>query len=152
MATSNDPTSRRKWLLQALIGAVSVTAAAVAFPVLAFLRPQRKATQSGLELVAPYTVNQLVRDANGEWPAPFEFGGKPCLLVKKPDGTVKAFNAVCTHLECTVSYRPDQEDIFCNCHNGVFSIDGQNVSGPPPKPLLEYTVTLRGEQIIVSRS
>lgn len=103
-------------------------------------------------MVAPYKVNQLERDANGEWPAPFDFGGKPCLLIKKPDGTVKAFNAVCTHLECTVTYRSDQQDIFCNCHNGVFNTDGQTVSGPPPKPLEEYDVTLRGEQIIVSRS
>ncbi len=152
MATRNGSSSRRKWLLQALIGVVSATAAGIAFPVLAFLRPRRQLVAGGLEVVAPYKVNQLERDANGEWPAPFDFGGKPCLLIKKPDGTVKAFNAVCTHLECTVTYRSDQQDIFCNCHNGVFNTDGQTVSGPPPKPLEEYDVTLRGEQIIVSRS
>lgn len=152
METPNDLAGRRKWLLRTLAGAVSVTVGAITYPVLAFLRPTRNNMAAGLELVAPYRNDQLVPDADGQWPAPFEFGGKPCLLVKTPDGTVKAFNAVCTHLECTVKFRPDKGDIFCNCHNGVFNIDGQNVSGPPPKPLEEYNVTLREEKIIVRRS
>ena len=156
METRVDPVGRRKWLSWMLGAAVSVTVVAIAFPVLAFLRPRRKGTAAGVELVAPYRNDQLVLDSEGQWPAPFEFGGKPCLLVKTPDGTVKAFNAVCTHLECTVKFRPDEKDIFCNCHNGVFNTDGQNVAGPPPKPLEEYKVTLRGqtgqEQIIVARS
>ena len=57
---------------------------------------------------------------------------------------VKAFNAVCTHLQCTVEFRPAKADIFCNCHNGVYNLNGRNVSGPPPRPLEEYKVTLRG--------
>jgi Rieske Fe-S protein len=106
-------------------------------------------------MVAPYRVDQLVPDAKGNWPAPFDFGGQPCLLVKTSDGTVRAINAVCTHLQCTVTFRVDKQDIYCNCHNGVFSAEGKNVSGPPPKPLETFKVTLQGtsgqENIIVSR-
>ena len=142
MEPDNNSPSRRNWLLTGLIGAVTLTVATLAYPILAFLRPRRKIAAAGLELVAPYQVNQLVRDANGEWPSPFNFGGKPCILVKTADGTVKAFNAVCTHLECTVKFRADEGDIFCNCHNGVFNTDGQVVAGPPPNPLEEYKVTL----------
>jgi Rieske Fe-S protein len=68
---------------------------------------------------------------------------------------VRAFNAVCTHVDCTVIYRSDPGDIFCNCHDGVYDLSGQNVSGPPPRPLEMYQVTLRGDQgkeeIVVSR-
>lgn len=147
---------RRNWLLHALQVSIVATLGALGYPVARFLRP-RLATKSGtLEVKAPYKVNELRPDAEGRWPAPFEFAGKPCLLVRTPDGEVKAFNAVCTHLECTVEFRAATGDIFCNCHNGVFDLNGHNVSGPPPRPLEVYKVSLRGtagqEDIIVSRT
>jgi len=155
MAKRSSGAPRRIWLFRALGAAVSVTVAAIAYPILAFLRPRRTGGALGVEMVAPYRAGQLVLDAEGHWPAPFDFGGKPCLLIKTSDGTIKAFNAVCTHLQCTVEFRSAENDIFCNCHNGVFNLDGRNVSGPPPRPLEEYKVTLRGEpgqeEIIVSR-
>jgi Rieske Fe-S protein len=100
-------------------------------------------------------VNELKPDANGRWPAPFNFNGKPCLLIRQDD-EVRAFNAICTHTDCTVEYVPEKGVIFCACHNGVYDVEGRNVSGPPPRPLEMYKVTLRGqpgqEDIIVSRS
>ena len=147
---------RRNWLLRCLQAGVAVTLGAIFYPVVSFLRP-REATGSGaLQAVAPYRVNDLKPDAQGHWPPPFDFGGQPCLVIRTPDGVVKAFNAVCTHLQCTVEFRPAQEDIFCNCHDGVYNLNGINVSGPPPRPLEEYKVTLQGtagqEEIIVSRT
>ena len=147
---------RRNWLLTSLQASVMVTAGAIFYPVVRFLWP-RPATSSGeLQVIAPYRVNELRPDAKGRWPAPFNFGGKPCLLVRSSDGEIRAFNAVCTHVECTVEYRPQQGDIFCNCHNGVYDIHGRNVAGPPPRPLEAYKVTLGAgrpgqEEIIVSR-
>ncbi|NOX54078.1 MAG: Rieske (2Fe-2S) protein [Planctomycetes bacterium] len=118
-----------------------------------------------MEVVAPFRVNQLP-NAPGN---PFNFGGKPCLVVLTPEGEkrlargerlqpgdIRAFNAICTHMDCTVHYRPDHGDIFCSCHNGVYDLNGHNVSGPPPRPLETYKVTLRGspgqEEIVVSRT
>lgn len=155
---------RRSWLLRSLMAAISATVVAIFYPVAWFLRP-RKATVSGAsEVVAPFRVNELP-NAPGN---PFDFGGKPCLVVLIPAGAkrlaagerlrpddVRAFDAVCTHLDCTVRYRPTQEDIFCPCHDGIYDLNGKNVSGPPPRPLEEYKVTLRGElgkeEIVVSR-
>jgi Rieske Fe-S protein len=78
------------------------------------------------------------------------------LVVRTPEGEVRAFSALCTHVDCTVAYRAAQGDIFCNCHNGVYDLKGRNVSGPPPRPLEVYKVTLRGkpgqEEIVVSHS
>ncbi|NUQ65947.1 MAG: Rieske (2Fe-2S) protein [Pirellulales bacterium] len=121
-----------------------------------FLRPRRATKSGAMEMVAPYRVNELRPDSEGNWPPPFNFGGKPCMVVVTPDGEVLAFNAICTHLDCTVLYRPGESDIFCPCHNGVYDLHGRNISGPPPRPLEQYKVTLRGtpgqEEIIVSRS
>jgi cytochrome b6-f complex iron-sulfur subunit len=156
MADAPGPMPRRKWLLHGLQASIAATLAAILYPVVRFVRP-RAATNSGaLEVVAPYRVNDLKPDAQGRWPPPFDFGGQPCLVIRTPDGEVRAFNAVCTHLQCTVEYRPAKADIFCNCHDGVYNLNGRNVSGPPPRPLEEYKVTLRGtpgqEEIIVSRN
>jgi len=156
MAESPELIPRRNWLLHGLQASVAATLAAILYPVIRFVRP-RAATNSGaLEVVAPYRVHELKPDAQGHWPPPFNFGGKPCLVIRTPDGEVKAFNAVCTHLECTVEYRHAKADIFCNCHDGVYNLNGRNVSGPPPRPLEEYKVTLRGtpgqEEILVSRT
>ncbi len=134
------------------------TVAVLLYPVVRFLWPRRTTSSGALEVVAPYKVSDLKPDAEGHWPAPFEFNGKPCLLVLTSDGEIRAFNAICTHVGCTVEFRRAEEDIFCNCHNGVYDLHGKNVSGPPPRPLQEYKVTTRPaqtpgqEEIIVSRS
>ncbi len=129
-------------------GGVVVSGGAVPAP--------RKETKSGaLEVVAPFRLNQLKLQPQ----PPFDFGGKPCLVIMAPDGKPRAFNAVCTHLDCTVEFHADRGELFCNCHNGVYDLNGRNVSGPPPRPLEKYNVTLRPdkdkpgqEEIIVSRS
>jgi Rieske Fe-S protein len=81
----------------------------------------------------------------------FKFGNKPALLVRTPTGEYKAFSAVCTHLDCIVQYRPDLRLIWCACHNGQYNLSGKNIAGPPPRPLEEYAVNIRGEEIVVSK-
>jgi Rieske Fe-S protein len=73
-------------------------------------------------------------------------------LVRTPAGELRAFSAVCTHLNCTVQYRADIGHIWCACHNGHFDLSGQNISGPPPRPLDAFVVNVRGTQIVVSKS
>ena len=146
---------RRRWLARSVGLGLLAVFGAIVYPVVRFLKPKASGAASAREVLAPYKVNDLKADAEGHWPPPFDFGGKPCLLVKMSDGRVRAFNAVCTHVECTVEYRCAKRDIFCNCHNGVYDLNGRNVSGPPPRPLEEYNVELRGkfgeEEILVSR-
>ena len=148
--------ARRHWLLRSLELCVTVTAGAIFYPVVRFLWPRPTTNSGALQIKAPYTVKQLKTDAQGHWPAPFDFGGKPCLLILTPDGEVRAFNARCTHFDCTAEYSPEKSAIVCSCHNGVYDLNGRNISGPPPRPLQEYKVTRLGtgkegeEEIIVS--
>ena len=164
MGTTPDQVARRGWLLRALQGMISITVIAILYPVAIFLRPRRAVVSGAVEVVAPYKPKDLLNAAA----KPFDFAGKPCLLVLLPEGArrlsqgqrlqaddFRAFNAVCTHVACTVTYRPAASDIFCNCHNGVYDLEGRNVSGPPPRPLEKYSVALRGEpgqeDIVISR-
>lgn len=146
---------RRKWLTGFLAANIAATLATFFYPVIRFLWPRPVTSSGALETVAPFRVDELRPDASGEWPAPFEFGGKPCLVIKTAKGDLRAFNAICTHTDCTVKFRPDKGDIFCSCHGGVYDSYGRNVSGPPPRPLETYKVVLRGdagkEEIIVTR-
>jgi Rieske Fe-S protein len=85
-----------------------------------------------------------------------KFGTKPAILVRTSDGEFKAFTAVCTHLECTVQYKSDTSQFWCACHNGMYDLSGNVVSGPPPRPLAAFKVNLRGEpgqeDVIISRT
>jgi Rieske Fe-S protein len=81
----------------------------------------------------------------------FKFGSRPAILVRAPSGELRAFSAVCTHLNCTVQYRADLSHIWCACHNGHFDLNGQNIAGPPPRPLESFTVNVRGSQVVVTR-
>ena len=81
----------------------------------------------------------------------FRFGNRPGILIHTPQGDLKAFSAVCTHLNCTVQYEENASVIWCACHNGKYDLSGQVISGPPPRPLDAYQVNIRGDEIVVSK-
>ncbi len=60
-----------------------------------------------------------------------------------------AMSNICTHLGCHIRWIDEQQKFFCPCHNGVFDINGQVVSGPPPRPLDRYDVKVENEQLYV---
>lgn len=68
------------------------------------------------------------------------------------EGELKAYSAVCTHLNCTVQYDDASRSIWCACHNGRFDLKGQVISGPPPRPLENYEVNVRGEDVVVTKT
>jgi Rieske Fe-S protein len=82
----------------------------------------------------------------------FKFGSKPGIVVRTESGELKAFSAVCTHLDCIVQYKSDTKNIWCACHNGQYNLNGKNIGGPPPRPLEEYKVNTRGDEIVVSKA
>jgi Rieske Fe-S protein len=72
------------------------------------------------------------------------------VVVTQPvKGEFKAFTATCTHQGCPVT-SISGGDIICPCHASHYSIeDGSVVSGPAPKPLAEFPVSLEGDQVVV---
>jgi len=81
----------------------------------------------------------------------FQFGTQPAILIRTPEGELRAFSAVCTHLGCTVQYVPESKVIWCPCHNGMFDLHGRNIGGPPPRPLPEFRVNVHEGRIVVTK-
>lgn len=75
-------------------------------------------------------------------------GGSAILLIRTAS-EFKAFSAICTHLGCIVDWDAHKKEIVCPCHAGVFDIEGRRVSGPPPKPLPYYPVSVADGKIFV---
>jgi cytochrome b6-f complex iron-sulfur subunit len=82
----------------------------------------------------------------------FKFGSQAGIVLRTPQGDLRAFSAICTHLACIVQYRPDLQHIWCACHNGHYDLNGRNIAGPPPRPLAPYQVNVRGKQVVVSKA
>jgi cytochrome b6-f complex iron-sulfur subunit len=139
--------NRRRFLDRILGAGFTSTVIAIVYPVWRYLIPPpsgEPATQSVVAAQAPQ-----VKANSG---LVFKFGSKPGLLIRTPEGELQAFNAVCTHLQCTVQYKADTSQIWCACHNGLYDLHGNVVSGPPPRPLERLTVNQRGQDIVVSRT
>jgi Rieske Fe-S protein len=81
----------------------------------------------------------------------FKFGNRPGIVILTATGEWRVFSAVCTRLNCTVQYQQDTHQIWCACHNGLFDLNGQVVGGPPPRPLEEFNVNIREDEVVVSR-
>jgi Rieske Fe-S protein len=138
----------RRGFLDSLLGAGFVsTVVAMAYPVWRYLIPPASGEPVTQSVVAAQAAQ--VKPNSGLL---FKFGSRPGLLIRTQDGELQAFNAVCTHLDCTVQYKPDTSQIWCACHNGLYDLSGNVVSGPPPRPLERLAVNQRGEDIVVSRS
>ena len=137
----------RRHFLEFFLG-TSVFASLVSFfyPVLRYLVPPAQA-ELGSNLVLAGHTDELKPNTGNV----FRFGDRPALLILAPDGNYHALSAVCTHLGCTVQYRSDLQEVWCACHNGKYTITGKNISGPPPKPLEEYSVFIKGKDIYVQR-
>lgn len=140
------PPQRRTFLNYLLGTSVGAVLAAILYPITRFLVPPKLPESSQLNVVAA-----KVADLKPNSGKVFQFGSEPAIVIDTPGGEIRAFTAICTHLGCTVQYRPDLQQIWCACHNGHYDLYGKNVSGPPPRPLQRYTVNVRGDQIVVSK-
>ncbi len=151
MATHNPQVPRitRRSLVDRLLGTgLAALAGTVLYPLVRYLIPPK---------VKEVAAGSIMAAKVGEIPPNsgkiFLFGSKPAILINTPQGTYKSFTAVCTHLACTVQYRGDLGHIWCACHDGHYDPQsGQVLAGPPPRPLAEFGVAVKGNDIVVTRS
>lgn len=139
--------SRRTLLKAFLGGGILASLGSFLYPVLRYLVPPAE-TNLGVDSVVAATASELKPNSAKI----FRFGSKPALLIRTAEGEYRAMSATCTHLSCTVQYRKDVQQIWCACHNGMYDLNGRNVSGPPPRPLEQYQVHVQGDEIQVMRS
>jgi Rieske Fe-S protein len=132
------------WFLGTSAGALLLS---VAYPLARYLVPP-PATESAAASVTLAINPGDVKPNSGQI---FKFGSRPGILIRTPAGELRAFSAVCTHLNCTVQYRSDLRQIWCACHNGYYDLAGRNVAGPPPRPLDAWDVHVANGEVVVTR-
>lgn len=149
MATEPKPQVKppRRRVVEILLGGGLIASfGSFLYPVFRYLIPPPVAELGGDQVVAS-KKDELKPNSSKI----FRFGSRPGLLIRNSDGSYRALSAVCTHLGCIVQYRSDLQQVWCACHNGLYDLNGRNISGPPPRPLEVYEVHLQGDDVLVSR-
>jgi len=119
--------------------------ASVLYPVFQFLIPP-KVTEAHVSSLKVGTIDEFPINSSKI----VRFGRVPVILIRQDQDTFKALEATCTHLDCIVQYNQARKQIICACHNGVYDLNGKNISGPPPKPLSTYTVSIIDDQVMIT--
>ena len=140
---ASDPPDRRRFLTvlsQAFLALWGLGAAAV---VGAYLKaPEKREAERTVSagFLADYRVGEgrLVRH-----------GVAPFYVIRLDATRVLALSAVCTHVRCILGYDPARRTLVCPCHDGRFDLSGNVLSGPPPRPLPSYPVSVRAGEIFV---
>ena len=148
--------NRRDFLLRLGTGAGMAALAAQATASLRSLLPN-------VSYDAPTTVKI---GPPGEFPDGQKFLPDQRLIVFREGSTFHAISAVCTHLGCIVRAealsQAETVDVggaplrmthrfLCPCHGSRYSGDGGNVSGPAPRPLAWYHLSMAADdgQLVV---
>lgn len=150
-ASEGESRPSRRTFVKAGVGlAGAFYTAAIGYPIYRYLAtPAQRAA-------AMAAVTEVALPGGDELPAGsammFKFGFRPTMLIHHADDTWVCFDAVCTHLGCTVRFDVENGRIHCACHGGVYDMKtGANVAGPPPKPLRVYNVEVGDGEVVISR-
>jgi len=134
-------------------GLISV---ALAIPALIYLLvPPRSRKDSGF--VDAGDISQLAPDSPVEksfqdtrvdgWRVVTE--KKTAWVVKTPDNKIIAFGPQCTHLACAYHWDAGVKQFACPCHNSFFSLQGQVLAEPAPRPLDRYVNRIQNNRLQV---
>ena len=140
--------SRRAFLNRLLSIGVVAWAAAIVIPILRFLTPVQETEKVGEVELNESEKKKILDDGF----TVVRVGSERVLVTRDARGTLRCLSAECTHEGCTVTYRRDEEIIWCACHNGRFDKFGRILSGPVPKPLRQFQVmgSLDGKVIVTT--
>lgn len=59
-------------------------------------------------------------------------------VYRSPEGELKAFSAVCTHMGCVVNWNNAEKSWDCPCHGTRFDVEGEVLEGPAFDPLKKF--------------
>lgn len=148
--------TRRDFLILISLGAGAIASAAVGIPLLGFLfAPLFEHSPSVWRPVGyldEFKIGDTVEVTLLD-PSPKPWGGaaaKTAAWLRRDNETsFTCFSVDCTHLGCPVRWEAQAELFMCPCHGGVYYKDGDVAAGPPPAPLQQYAVRVRGNAVEV---
>ncbi len=136
-SAGEDDVTRREFVRYLVLASGAFAASTVAIAALTSLRSVNEGEPRPI-----VSTDRLRRADSYLFRYPTE--DDPAILVRLPDGELHAFSQKCTHLGCVVTYQPDEDRLFCPCHDGVFDpATGVVLEGPPPRPLGRIDIDVR---------
>lgn len=147
--------SRRSFLVRIIQGVHATMAAALAYvlgravlaPSLAGREPMwlSAASVASLPEGAPQAVTLRVARQDGAT----EVVDRRVVFLVRSGTAVRALDSTCTHLGCRTRFNAEAQCIECPCHGGVYDLQGQVISGPPPRALDELPTRIDGTRVLV---
>ena len=134
--------NRRSFLKSLTLILGSTAAGALAYPMARFLAPPQVKAVGGKVSIKK---NEVPLGEGKE----IVFGGTPAIILNVKGMGYLALSRVCTHLGCLVEYNKETNRFICPCHAGTFNMEGNVLSGPPPKPLEKLPLDVQGDNIII---
>ncbi len=133
---------RRSFLKLTLSMLGSISFVSFAYPLVRFLAPP--GSHAGEKKVVlwkheiPVGTSKII-----------DINEKLVIVINRPGKGFIALSKVCTHLGCLVEYEKGTNTLLCPCHAGRFDLEGNVLSGPPPRPLSKFPLKVEGDQIII---
>ena len=138
----------RRDFLRAGLGIWAVLSAIPVLGMVAQYLTPRPPAAAGKETILAAKTDDIPPDA----PKIVRFNKEPVIVLLTSTGQYKAFSARCTHLGCTVQYQTEGGPHFgCNCHGSEYDMNGKNISGPAPRPLPPFRVSIEGKSIYLTK-
>lgn len=145
------PVTRRNFIAWYLAGLLTAAGAAVVAPLVIFLYPPAGSSKprpltikldraldqvqegDALKFQSPPGTGFVMADGGGDnRPGAIAFGG---YVVMKAAGALDVFALNCSHLGCSIQFKPEVPRFDCPCHGSQFSTAGQVLHGPAIYPL-----------------
>ncbi len=138
-------TGRRRALAWLARGFLSLWGLGAVWVTLGFLKPPR-----GRRGLAERTLAAGPADALAVGQGRIvRHGTEPILVVRTGDEAFVGLSGVCTHLRCILRWDAERGLVDCPCHAGSFDVNGNVLSGPPPRALARYRVEVRSGELWV---
>lgn len=134
---------KRRRVLGILLAVLGSTAAgSLAYPLLRFFAPPARDNKAK-------SISIKKSDIRLGEAKEIVFNNSPVIVINRYEKGFVAFSKVCTHLGCLVEYDRGLRKLVCPCHAGTFDLDGNVLSGPPPRPLPVISVKVEGDLVII---
>ena len=133
---------RRKFLGILLTVLGSTATASFVYPLIRYFAPPAKDERTN-------TVSIRKTDLRPGEASEITLHNKPVIVINHYQRGFVAFSRVCTHLGCLVEYDKGQRKLICPCHAGTFDLEGNVLSGPPPRPLTMIPLKVEGDLVII---
>lgn len=143
--SESDRPTRRKILSWLSRGFLSLWGVAVVYVIGSFLDTPPERRRLGERWVEAGSLDSLpVGQARM-----VRHGREPVFVVRTGEETLIGLSSVCTHLHCVLGWNEADRTLDCPCHDGIFDLNGNVVTGPPSRSLRSYEVETRLGRIYV---